>query len=174
MTRGANDSKPAGARPIIARLIRTWVPLSGSLWVRGRGPGGGEAADHQVDLTARETVPVAGAGKRSGQQRRGHDQVLGTQVCAQFPCALPTLDQSTQHGANLSLALARGGGEDRRPAVERQHEALPVAQRREEERANAFQGGSRMRGRRSCVVDRKAEGAVHKLAEQVRTGREVA
>ena len=113
MTHGANDSRPAGARrPIIARLTRTRVPRSRSLWGRGRRRGGGKAADHQVDLTARETFPVAGAGEWPGEQRRGHDQVLGTQVCAQFPCALPALDQSAQHGANLSLALARGGGED--------------------------------------------------------------
>src|SRR5437764_8324738 len=125
MTDGASDSMVAIARrSIIARVIRTRVLRSRSLWALGRGPGGGETVDHQVDLTAREALPVAGAGEWPGEQRRGHDQVFGAQVCAQSPCGLPALDQSAEDGADLCLALARGGGEDRRPAVERQHEAL--------------------------------------------------
>ena len=102
-TREPRAAGKSASRPgYSCRRRSRWVPRSGSRWARGRGPGGGKAADHQVDLTARETLPVAGAGEWPGEQRCGHDQVLGTQVCAQFPCALPTLDQSAQHGANLS------------------------------------------------------------------------
>ncbi len=133
----------------------------------------GQAMDHQIDLPTPHPIPVAGARERSGKKGRGQNQVLRSQVWPKLPGGPPTLDERAQNGADFRLDLAGRRGEDRWTAMKREHEALAVPQRCEEEQPNTFQGRSGMSGSGPRIVQRKPERAMNERAEQFLPGGKV-
>jgi hypothetical protein len=129
--------------------------------------------DHQLDLPAGQALPAAGPRQWPGEERGGQDQVFWGQVGSQLAGSLSALEQACEGCANVGLALAGGTGEDGRAAVEGEHEAFAVAQGGQEEQPDAFQGGARVSGRRSRVVQGKTERAVNQRAEKLLTCGEV-